>query len=137
MPSGLPSAFPRHRSFVTVSGAYVCTYGYKLSLTATPSLSPTPTASLRRRHASVPLSTRSSPLALCYAKEPPLAFPSRQRRATSFPPSFTQCIFGCTRHSQASLPLLSLERKFARMPPIKPRCSFSASYKSGKPITRP
>lgn len=29
---------------------------------------------------------------------------------------FTQYIFGCTRHSQASLPLLSLARKFARTP---------------------
>ena len=29
---------------------------------------------------------------------------------------FTQCIFGCTRHSQASLPLLSLARKFTRTP---------------------
>ena len=35
-----------------------CIYGYKLSLTATLSLSPTPPASLRCRPASVPLSTR-------------------------------------------------------------------------------
>lgn len=32
--------------------------------------------------------------------------------------------FGCTRHSQASLPLLSLARKFARMPHFGPRSSY-------------
>ena len=30
MPSGLLYAVPRHRSCVTVSGAYLCAYGYKL-----------------------------------------------------------------------------------------------------------
>ena len=53
-----------------------------------------------------------------------MAFPSRQYPAASFLPPFTQCIFGCTRHSQASLPLLSLARKFARMPHFGPRSSY-------------
>ena len=54
---------------------------------------------------------------------PPLAIPSRRCRSASFLPPFTQCIFGCTRHSQASLPLLSFARKFARMPYCQPRSS--------------
>ena len=53
----------------------------------------------------------------------PLAIPSRRCRAASFLPPITQCIFGCTRHSQASLPLLSFARKFARMPYCQPRSS--------------
>ncbi len=76
MTSGLPSALPRHRSFVTVSGAYVCTCGHKLSLTATLSLTPTPpaapTVSPRFRSAVNPM--------------PPLAIPSRRCRSTSFLP---------------------------------------------------
>ena len=43
-PSVLPSAFPRHRSSVAVSGAYVCVCGHKLSLTAALPLPPTPPA---------------------------------------------------------------------------------------------
>ena len=109
----MPSAFPRHRSCVTVSGAYVCTCGHKLSLTATFSLTPTPpaapTVSARFRSAVNPMLT--------------LAIPSRRCRSASFLPPFTQCIFGCTRHSQASLPLLSFARKFARMPYCQPRSS--------------
>ena len=76
MTSGLPSALPRHRSFVTVSGAYVCTYGHKLSLTAALSLTPTPpaapTVSARYRSAVNPM--------------PPLAIPSRRCRSASFLP---------------------------------------------------
>ena len=105
--------FSRHRSCVTVSGAYVCACGNKLSLTATLSLTPTPpaepTVSARFRSAVNPM--------------PPLAIPSRRCRSASFLPPFTQCIFGCTRHSQASLPLLSFARKFARMPYCQPRSS--------------
>ena len=74
--SGLPSAVPRHRSCVTVPGAYVCTCGHKLSLTATLSLTPTPpaapTVSPRFRSAVNPM--------------PPLAIPSRRCRAASFLP---------------------------------------------------
>lgn len=113
MTSGLPSAVPRHRSCVTVPGAYVCTCGHKLSLTAALSLTPTPpaapTVSPRFRSAVNPM--------------PPLAIPSRRCRSASFLPPFTQCIFGCTRHSQASLPLLSFARKFARMPYCQPSSS--------------
>lgn len=109
----MPSAVPRHRSCVTVSGAYVCTCGHKLSLTAALSLTPTPpaapTVSPRFRSAVNPM--------------PPLAIPSRRGRSASFLPPFTQCIFGCTRHSQASLRLLSFARKFARMPHCQPRSS--------------
>lgn len=72
----MTSAFPRHRSFVAVSGAYVCAYGHKLSLTAALPLTPTPPAapmvSARSRSAVNP--------------QPPLAFPSRRRRAASFLP---------------------------------------------------
>ena len=113
MTSGLPSAVPRHRSCVTVPGAYVCSCGHKLSLTATLSLIPpppaVPTVAARFRSAVNPT--------------PPLAIPSRRCRSASFLPPFTQCIFGCTRHSQASLPLLSFARKFARMPYCQPRSS--------------
>lgn len=74
--SGLPSAVPRHRSCVTVSGASVCTCGHKLSLTATLSLTPTPpaapTVSPRFRSAVNPM--------------PPLAIPSRRCRSASFLP---------------------------------------------------
>jgi len=108
----LPSAVPRHRSCVTVSGAYVCACGHKLSLTATFSLSPPP---LLRRGVG-PLHSAVNP-------KPPLAIPSRRCRAASFLLPFTQCIFGCTRHSQTSLPLLSFARKFARMPYCQPRSS--------------
>ena len=44
-PSCLPYALPRHRSCVTVSGAYVCACGHKLSLAA--SQVPLPTRHLR------------------------------------------------------------------------------------------
>ena len=75
-PSVLPSAFPRHRSSVAVSGAYVCAYGHKLSLTATLSLTPTPpaapTVSARFRSAVNPMT--------------PLAIPSRRCRSASFLP---------------------------------------------------
>lgn len=88
-------------------------YGYKLSLTAALSLTPTPpaapTVSARYRSAVNPM--------------PPLAIPSRRCRSASFLLPFTQCIFGCTRHSQASLPLLSFARKFARKPYCQPRSS--------------
>lgn len=65
LPSACPYALPRHRSYVTVSGAAVCSYGHKLSLTA----------------------------ALCYAvnPKPPLAFPSCRRRSASLPSSFHPC----------------------------------------------
>ena len=76
MTSGLPSALPRHRSCVTVSGAYVCACGHKLSLTAALSLTPTPpaapTVSARYRSAVNPM--------------PPLAIPSRRCRSASFLP---------------------------------------------------
>ena len=66
----------RHRSCVTVSGAYVCTCGHKLSLTAALSLTPTPpaepTVSARFRSAVNPM--------------PPLAIPSRRCRSASFLP---------------------------------------------------
>ncbi len=75
MTSGLPSAVPRHRSCVTVSGAYVCTCGHKLSLTATFSLSPPP---LLRRGVG-PLHSAVNPM-------PPLAIPSRRCRSASFLP---------------------------------------------------
>lgn len=72
----MPSACPRHRSCVTVSGAYVCTCGHKLSLTATFSLTSTPpaapTVSPRFRSAVNP--------------KPALAIPSRRCRAASFLP---------------------------------------------------
>ena len=72
----MPSAFPRHRSCVTVSGAYVCDCGHKLSLTATLSLTPTPpaapTVSARFRSAVNPMT--------------PLAIPSRRCRSASFLP---------------------------------------------------
>ena len=75
-PSVLPSAFPRHRSSVAVSGAYVCAYGHKLSLTAALPLPPTPpavpTVSARSRSAVNP--------------QPPLAIPSRRCRSVSFLP---------------------------------------------------
>ena len=68
--------FSRHRSCVTVSGAYVCACGHKLSLTAALSLTPTPpaapTVSARYRSAVNPM--------------PPLAFPSRRCRSASFLP---------------------------------------------------
>lgn len=65
LPSACPYALPRHRSYVTVSGAAVCSYGHKLSLTA----------------------------ALCYAvnPKPPLAFPSCRLRSASLPSSFHPC----------------------------------------------
>lgn len=73
---GYALAFPRHRSCVTVSGAYVCTCGHKLSLTAALSLTPTPpaepTVSARFRSAVNPM--------------PPLAIPSRRCRSASFLP---------------------------------------------------
>nr|DAU97231.1 MAG TPA: hypothetical protein [Caudoviricetes sp.] len=81
-------------------------------MTATFSLSPPP---LLRRGVG-PLHSAVNP-------KPPLAIPSRRCRSASFLPPFTQCIFGCTRHSQASLPLLSFARKFARMPYCQPRSS--------------
>lgn len=72
----MPSAVPRHRSCVTVPGAYVCTCGHKLSLTAALSLTPTPPAvpsvSARFRSAVNPM--------------PPLAIPSRRCRSASFLP---------------------------------------------------
>ena len=77
MTSGLPSALPRHRSCVTVSGAYVCACGHKLSLTATFSLSPPP---LLRRGVG-PLHSAVNP-------EPALAIPSRRCRSASFLPPF-------------------------------------------------
>lgn len=87
-------------------------YGHKLSLTATFSLSPPP---LLRRGVG-PLHSAVNP-------KPALAIPSRRCRSASFLPPFTQCIFGCTRHSQASLPLLSFARKFTLMPYCQPRSS--------------
>lgn len=75
-PSVLPSAFPRHRSSVAVSGAYVCAYGNKLSLTAALPLPPTPPAS----------STVSARSRSAVNPQPPLAIPSRRRRAASFLP---------------------------------------------------
>lgn len=94
----MPSAFPRHRSFVTVSGAYVCTYGYKLSLTATLSLSPTPPASLRCRPASVPLSTRNLRLLFRLVDAVPLLSILRSARAANLhvPPTHRGC---CPCHS--------------------------------------
>ena len=72
----MPSAVPRHRSCVTVPGAYVCACGHKLSLTAALSLTPTPPAvpsvSARFRSAVNPM--------------PPLAIPSRRCRSASFLP---------------------------------------------------
>ena len=72
----MPSAVPRHRDAGAVSGAYVCTCGHKLSLTAALSLTPTPpaepTVSARFRSAVNPM--------------PPLAIPSRRCRSASFLP---------------------------------------------------
>ena len=76
----MPSALPRHRSYFTVSGAYVCTYTHKLSLTATFSLSPPPPATptvLARFHSAV-----NSP--------PPFAFPSSRCRSAPLPPTIAR-----------------------------------------------
>ena len=88
MTSGLPSAVPRHRSCVTVSGAYVCSCGHKLSLTAALSLTPTPpatpTVSARFRSAVNPM--------------PPLAIPSRRCRSASFLPPIARELY-CQQRS--------------------------------------
>ena len=80
MTSGLPSAVLRHRSCVTGSGAYVCSCGHKLSLTAALPLTPTPPAALtvsaRFRSAVNPMT--------------PLAIPSRRCRYASFLPPFAR-----------------------------------------------
>ena len=75
-----------------------CIYGYKLSLTATLSLSPTPPASLRCRPASVPLSTRNLRLLFRLVDAVPLLSVLRSARAASLhvPPTHRGC---CPCHS--------------------------------------
>ena len=89
MTSGLPSAVPRHRSCVTGSGAYVCSCGHKLSLTAALPLTPTPPAALtvsaRFRSAVNPMT--------------PLAIPSRRCRSASFLPPIARMPYRQPRSS--------------------------------------
>lgn len=142
----MPSAFPRNRlwrfapqrprSSVAVSGAYVCACGHNLSLTAALPLPPTPpavpTVSARSRSAVNP--------------QPPLAFPSRRRRAASFLPPFARSPYCQPRssHPQRKRPpplqapgtatSISRLRRYAHP---RPRCTVRRCTDSASAVGQP
>ena len=132
----MPSAFPRHRSSVAVSGAYVCAYVHKLSLTAALPLPPTPpaapTVSPRFRSAVNPM--------------PPLAIPSRRCRSASFLPPIARMPYCQPRSShpqrkkqptfQAPGPTTSISR-LRRYAHPRPRCTVRRCTDSAPAVGQP